>query len=114
MAKDYRLRTVDFRPAPEGWRTAWITSEGLEVTPMPGWLVREESEHDSHNSDDGRSTGYRDVIATRVEDYGIEAIDPIDVSFWFVLGPGERKPTEDEVAAEIARRKAAREAKGPQ
>ncbi|MFF4836584.1 hypothetical protein [Streptomyces sp. NPDC001315] len=114
MALDYRFRTVDFRPAPEGWRTAWITADGLDVLPMPGWLVREEFEYDSPNSDDSaRSTGYRDVIAARVEDYGIEAIDATDTSFWFILGPGQSEPTKEEVAAEISRRKAALEAKGP-
>lgn len=104
MAPDYRFRTVDFRPAPEGWRTAWITPSGLYIAPMPGWVIREEFEYDSPNSDEGRSTGSRDIVAARVEDYGIEAIDAADRSFWLILGPGEPTPTEEETAAEAARR----------
>lgn len=104
MALDYRFRTVDFRPAPEGWRIAWIIKNRLDIAPMPGWIVREEFEYDSPNSDDGRSTGSRDVVATRVEDYGIEPIEASDRSFWFILGPGESEPTAEEVEAEVARR----------
>lgn len=105
MALEYRFRIVDFRPAPEGWRIAWITKDGLEVTPMPGWAVREEFEYDGPNSDDGRSTGSRDVVACRIDETVAEPLDySTDTGFWFLLGPGERKPTAEEVEAEVDRR----------
>lgn len=111
MALSTLFRAVDFRPA-EGWRSAWITADGFDVVPMPGWLVREEFEYEEPNGeDDARSTGYRDVVATRVEDHAIEAIDSLDRSFWFVYGPGQPEPTEKELADEIARRKATQAAK---
>lgn len=110
MALEYRFRTVDFRPAPEGWRIAWITEDRLDIAPMPGWIIREEFEYDSPNSDDGRSTGARDIVAARVEDWGVEPVESVDGGFWFILGPGEPQPTEDEVTAEIARRKSKRPA----
>ncbi|MEU9183355.1 hypothetical protein AB0D14_02055 [Streptomyces sp. NPDC048484] len=105
MALDYRFRTVDFRPAPEGWRIAWLTQGRLDIAPMPGWIIREEFEFDSSTSEDGRSTGARDIAAARVEDWGVEPIEATDSGFWFILGPGEPRPTEDEVTAEIAHRK---------
>ncbi|MFJ7242352.1 hypothetical protein ACIQWB_35235 [Streptomyces olivaceus] len=111
MTEEYRWRTVDFRPAPDGWRTAWITRDGLEICTMPGWLIREEIEHASPNSD-GQSTGYRDVIASRIDHNGIEPIETVsDASFWYILAPGEDVPTSTEVAAEIDRRKPAQATK---
>ncbi|MFF9153832.1 hypothetical protein ACF1AB_16565 [Streptomyces sp. NPDC014846] len=105
MALEYRYRTVDFRPAPDGWRTAWITRDGLAVMPMPGWIVQEEVEHNDQHTDDGRPTGHRNVVAGRIEDNGIEPIEcAVDREFWLVLGPGEAEPTSDEVAIETSRR----------
>lgn len=111
MALEYRFRTADFRPAPEGWRTVWITQQGMTIAPMPGWIIREEYEFDTPNSD-GRSTGSRDVVAGRLEEYGVEPIDFTDKSFWFILGPGEAEPGDAEVAAEIRRRQEERSPDG--
>ncbi|MFF4823130.1 hypothetical protein ACFY20_08845 [Streptomyces sp. NPDC001312] len=100
MATEYCMRTVDFRPAPAGWRIVWLTDSGVDIAPMPGWIVREELECER-----GRSTGYRDVVATRVEDHGAEPISlGTDVNFWYVLGPGEPEPTLEAAAAERERR----------
>ncbi|KUL26611.1 hypothetical protein [Streptomyces regalis] len=103
MSTDYRFRTVDFRPAPPGWRIAFATILGPVVEPMPGWLIREEIECDTDTGDVIKRTGSREVVAALVvESEASPAYD--DPGFWHLLGPGEREPTAEETAEEMARR----------
>lgn len=108
MAKPYTdYRTLGFQPAPPGWRTVWLDDQGIHIYPMPGWITQTEAEYDGFSHEYLRDTDYRNTVATRVEDYGVEPIRVSDGHFWFVLGPDEPEPTKEEAAAERARRKAA-------
>lgn len=105
MATDYKLRVVDFRPTPRGWRIAYATALGPIVEPMPGWLIREEVEYDTDTGDAGTVTGFREVLAAIVvEGEASPANEHPD--FWYVLGPGQLDPTPEETAEEMAARKA--------
>lgn len=106
MTTDYEFRTVDFRPALSGWRIAYATPDGPQIEPMPGWLIREEVEYDTHTGDVTARTGSRQVVAAHL--VGSEA-EPAHghAEFWCVLGPGQSEPTEAEAAEEITRRYAA-------
>lgn len=100
---DYRFRTVDFRPAPPGWRVVFLDGTGrAAITPMPGWLIQEEVEVEG---DEERPTGTRDVVASYVEENGVEPIRG-DAYFWYVLAPGEDGPTPEEQAAQHRLREA--------
>lgn len=103
MTTNYEFRTVDFRPAPPGWRIAYATADGTRVKPMPGWLIREEVEYDTDTYDVVARTGARDVVAAHLVGSEAERADGHD-DFWRVLGPGEPDPTAEEVAAKMARR----------
>lgn len=105
MNTQFKFRTVDFRPAPPGWRIAFATTLGPVVEPMPGWLIREEVEYDTRTEDVVACTGSREVVATIVVESEAAPADS-HPDFWHVLGPGEPDPTPEETAEEIARRAA--------
>lgn len=104
MPTDYKFRTVDFRPAPTGWRIAFATNDGPVIEPMPGWLIREEIEYDTRTADVVTRTGFREVVAAIVvESEASPATEHPD--FWHVLGPSEPPPTAEATAAVMAQRK---------
>lgn len=103
MATEYRFRTVDFRPAPPGWRIAFATTLGPIVEPMPGWLIREEVEYDTRTEDFVTCTGSREVVAAQVVEGEASSVTE-NPEFWCVLGPGEPDPTAEETATEMKRR----------
>lgn len=103
---EYVLRTVDFRPAAlPGWRALYLNHpSGRRVLPVVGWLIQQEVERDSWDSE--TPTGERRVIAAvladecevmPVSDYAIAG------TFWYVLEPGESEPTSEEEAKERER-----------
>lgn len=106
MTADYQFRTVDFRPAPPGWRIAYATSDGPRTEPMPGWLIREEVECDTHTGDVIKRTGSREVVAAQIVESEASPVYD-DHKFWCLLGPGESAPTPQEAADEMARRNVA-------
>jgi hypothetical protein len=81
---------------------------------MPGWLIQDEAWYDSEADEIvERSPGWNQPLERRVipgmsiEGYGW-AVEPVDVGgdseIWCILAPGQPDPTEDEEAAERARR----------
>lgn len=100
---NYDFRTIDFRPAPPGWRIAYtITPEEPRIEPMPGWLIREEVEirYEGETCEVIARTGTREVVAARMDEAEV-APATNDVDFWCVLGPGEPDPTPEEYAEEL-------------
>ncbi|HEY9416965.1 MAG TPA: hypothetical protein VIQ30_19580 [Pseudonocardia sp.] len=89
--------TIDFRPAPPGWRVASLSNDTGKVTyyALPGWLVQADEDGDHR------------VVAGEVDWDGEVARQLIglwNVSAWYVLGPGDPDPSPDEVKEELERR----------
>lgn len=103
MTSEYAFYTVDFRPAPSGWRIAYATTLGSIVEPMPGWIVREEVECNTNTGDVVTRSGLREVVAAGLVEYEVTPANEIP-DFWYVIGPGNPDPTPEEIEEEIARR----------
>lgn len=82
---DYMWVTVNFIPAPPGWRILFKDEAVIFTHPLPGWLIQDRvTEKDPIDIRDRR------VIAAQVEDWG--ELYPVDFnhdSFVGILGPGE-------------------------
>src|SRR5258708_3802513 len=93
--------TVDFRPAPAGWRIAFLFPDhgGAATMPMPGWVVQEEV-GSQFESDTPTS---RQVVAAMIVDGKImSALD--NPAFWQVLAPTLPDPDQDEIDEALAER----------
>jgi hypothetical protein len=116
--------TIDFRPAPPGWRVVFLWDKQREVLPIAGWLIQERYSQGSQDpyplsdalGDDEKVFGRRRrvIAGTAVKGYGwvVQAIDDNldDVAdVWRILGPGEPEATDEEEKEE----RAARAAKKP-
>jgi len=101
-------RTLDFKPAPPGWRVIYLNPGDREVLPMAGWLVQDSYLLDLATTEEHEDdTTERRVIAavcTDAEGWTVRAVDDDEDHLWTVLAPGEPEPTQDEEAAERARR----------
>jgi hypothetical protein len=108
-------QTLDFRPAPAGWRVAWIwDNDHYEVTPVAGWLLQERyyfDEDDEYVDADvprmGRPRRAIPAIVSEGSGFTAEAIDENvgdSRSVWRVLSPDEPEPDLPQRKAEIARR----------
>jgi hypothetical protein len=110
-------RNLDFRPAPAGWRAAWIDDAGtLTVEAMPGWLIQEVEwyDDDGTNAEQTQEPGDRErrVIATFASQEEVLGIDDAlseNGDIWKLVAPGEPDPTEVEAHIEFARRQAEEE-----
>jgi hypothetical protein len=89
--------TIDFRPAPSGWRTAYLVDEepGFITIPMPGWLVQEEVLYNIQTGQDLDKTGHRRVIAGDFD--GAEVVEADASNLWCVLSPDTPEPTAEDV-----------------
>lgn len=102
------MRTIDFRPAPTGWRIVWLSAleAGYSTSPLPGWLIQEEVARDELTDHPLDTPDERDryVMPAFLRDGFVpESVEGIP-EFWYVIGPGEPPPTDEEVAAERAAR----------
>jgi hypothetical protein len=111
-------QTVDFRPAPPGWRVVSLFGENFDVVSvehMPGWLIQDQyvidRDTDQVVADDssGLPRSRRVVPGVSVEghDWAVTPADDFvhpDPNTWLVLPPGVEVPGEEEVRAESARR----------
>jgi hypothetical protein len=99
----YEWRTVEFHPAPAGWRVGlppWPGQEDCVEVAMPGWLVQEEMFYDHSTdgyvveaSEDGLPIPRtRRIVASLLVEGTVEAVDDEahagDV--FVVLGPYEQ------------------------
>jgi hypothetical protein len=105
MITNHEFRTVDFRPAPRGWRLVYATIRGPRIEPLPGWLIREEVEYDTDTYEVVARTGDRDVVPGHLVDGEIQPAHRHE-NFWHVLGPGQDQPSLKQTAAEMRRRAA--------
>ena len=98
-----RWRTIDFRPAPAGWRLAMLVlpelaTRGFELVDLPGWLVQEDAT-DQREPDDRD----RRVVAAYCDAGELIAADEL-ANFWYVLSPNGAMPGPGEAARELRRR----------
>jgi len=101
----------DFRPAPPGWRLAYLTDSplGYFTIAMPGWMVQVETRYNLVTSATQDPPPLADrprrvAAATSYGDGTIEAVEGGDSSnFWQVIDPTNPEPTTDQAAAERAR-----------
>lgn len=103
------FRTIDFRPAPAGWRVLVLDTTGvLAERAMPGWLIQEavSTDEDGGIWHDHPEDRVRIITAAISADEG--ALHPARslMDFWCVLGPDDPVPTADDAMAEVTRRKA--------
>ena len=84
-----------------------------EVHPVAGWLTQEGYLYDVAKEEmveysDPLGPDRRVVPGVVLEGYGweVRSIDDLDPTMWVILGPGENDPSEEEEAAERARRSA--------
>lgn len=111
--------TIDFRPAPPGWRAIHLHPSGREVVPIAGWLIQERYTQQSGSlpqitndlNDDERVFGrQRRIIAGYVSieyDWTVWPIDRYEggqAEVWHVLPPGAPEPDEADEQAERANR----------
>lgn len=100
-----RWITVDFRPAPAGYRLAYLDAQEdppvLTIEPMPGWLVEEHQVRHSIG-DDWRSTDERRAVAAEHGWWGPEVEASSHELLWRVLFPGEPDPTPEEITSAAA------------
>jgi hypothetical protein len=106
MAIAIAYRTIDVRPA-DGWRAVYLLEDGHIIEPMPGWLIQEEVEYDDNTFEDIGLTGHRQLVPATVCDGELKPAQEIG-GFWYVIGPGQVPPTDDDVTEERARRTKAR------
>lgn len=86
-------RTVDFRPAPPGWRAVYLPpGQPTYQHAMPGWLVQA--------TDDGR---YR-VTAGALALQDVTPVPAAGEDFWLLLSPEEGDPPPEMQLAERRRR----------
>lgn len=105
-------QTVDFRPAPPGWRVVALFGDRRDVLPMPGWLIQERYLLDDNDKvvpepDDGiRGRQRRIAPGLTVEGYNW-CVEPSDENTpdvdntWMVLAPDQPEPSEEEQTAEV-------------
>ena len=107
-------RTVDFRPAPPGWRVLAIFHQGKrDGIPMAGWLIQDAVEYDNATDTAVRpstslgpagGTDRRVIPAVVNPGFGWQ-VEPLDwepgSNTWKVLGPGEPDPSEAEWATAV-------------
>ena len=93
---------------PAGWRAVYLESEQRTVFPVAGWLIQDSYLYDSGADklipDDDPER--RVIPGTCTEPYGW-LVEPVDLDkelLWMILGPGEPEPTDEDEAAERARR----------
>lgn len=107
----YQWETVDFRPAPAGWRLVyWFPDEQkMELRPCPGWLIQEQRAYDSDTYES--ATTYDDsppdrrVVAATIGSGSIHVDDEVDdATLYGVIGPGESPPPENALSEEMDRR----------
>ncbi|NJP28074.1 hypothetical protein FLW53_28515 [Microbispora sp. SCL1-1] len=99
-------RSVDFHPAPPGWRSVFLADDGTITTePMPGWLIQEEIEFDAETFEDISPTGYRRVVASYMDGAELEPVSDFS-GFWCVISPDQPLPTAEQAAEELASRRA--------
>jgi hypothetical protein len=101
-------RTLDFKPAPPGWRVVYLNSDKRQVVPMAGWIVQELYllDIDADQAHDVESPERRVFPGVCLDAYGWE-VEPVDSDaslLWMILGPGQTEPGEEEEAEERARR----------
>jgi hypothetical protein len=108
-------QTVDFRPAPPGWRVVSLFGDRRDVLPMAGWLIQERYLLDDNDKvvpepdDSVRSRERRIAPGVMVEGYGW-CVVPSDENMpevdntWMVLAPDQPEPSEEEQTAEVQRR----------
>jgi hypothetical protein len=96
-------QTIDFRPAPPGWRVAVINPDGtLWIDHIAGWLIQElETQYGTTRRAAAAVHDY-DLIGCGVID--LDTADP-DGCNWKILPPGEEPPSEQELQREIKRRR---------
>lgn len=124
MAHDVRLmsnwwNTIDFHPAPPGWRVVYLYPQIRQTFPIAGWLIQDRYTQgvvdpypvsidlDSEEQVLGRRRRVIPGIVTEVYDWAVQAIDDNhedNDNIWKVLAPGEPDPTDEEEQAERARR----------
>jgi len=102
--------TIDFRPAPPGWRAIYLHPGEREVVPIAGWLIQERyTQHgqspprlvDTLNEDEQVFGRQRRVIPGFVSIDGDWTVRPIDMydngtDVWYVLAPGDPEPDASE------------------
>lgn len=98
MITAYEYRTLAFTTAAPGWRL-WITTGAgkAEEVALAGWVTSAEvAVHD--DDEPGRPTGSRSIRPGWVVDGEVNTTADSwnDADAW-VIGPGERKPTEVEL-----------------
>lgn len=87
--------TIDFKPAPAGWRVVYLndaddhTGRHILVQPMPGWLIERSTT---------RPNSVR-VVATYMDFAEPIPVDTIG-NYWRTIGPDERVPTMDDAFEE--------------
>ena len=104
-------RTIDFRPAPSGWRLVYLADDdpaGYATVPMPGWLVLEEVNSDKNGDLDTQRTlppgdRWRTVVVAASDGANLYPADDAE-NFWMALGPGESEPPAQLVKEEKASR----------
>ena len=108
-------KTIDFRPAPAGWRVVSLFEDRRSVLPMPGWLIQERYLIDAHDKvvsepNDGTYGRERRVApGITVEGYDW-CVQPTDENMrdldatWMVLAPDQPEPSDEERAVEVQRR----------
>ena len=99
--------TIDFRPAPPGWRVVYLHPGGRDVVPIAGWLIQERYTQTGNFPDDLADDLHADeqvcgrqrrVIPGYVSvEYGwtvwpIDKYEGGDAEIWHVLPPGAPKP----------------------
>ncbi len=110
-------RTVDFRPAPPGWRVYAFFEEKLIVEPIAGWLIQDAFLYDSESDavvpdETAKRTGgpeRRVIPGISVAGYSW-SVEPIDEGTqpddhtWQILPPGAPEPSPEEIDRELQRR----------
>lgn len=99
--------TVDFRPAPDGWRLVFVNAEfGCHrIEHMAGWLIQQRTYNDPNTR--RRETCRRVMPAAHGDTWiwGGEVLDADDLAagdeLYAVLAPEQDDPTEDEIKAHV-------------
>ncbi|SNY72897.1 hypothetical protein [Paractinoplanes atraurantiacus] len=108
-------QTVDFRPAPPGWRVVSLFGDRRDVLPMPGWLIQERYLIDEHgqvvaepgDGVRGRQRRIAPGVTVGAFHWCVEPTDenmPEVDSTWMILAPGQPEPSEEDQVAEVQRR----------
>ena len=104
--KEKTWRTIDFRPAPAGWRAIGLSEDedgrGWYSLALPGWLIQEECRYAGAAMDEPAEDRDRRIVAAFDENGRLWEADESMTDFWYVVGPGDPDPSQEEATRERA------------